>query len=507
MPVFARFVLCPIVLIGVALQSATTSAGQAASSTPDLSLFFFGASADDDEAADALEQIASSWRNGYVPIFRAFMRLLTPPSDPPPRTAPFDPGRQQPVDGRNRAAREVPQREGPEDPATRVWRRLARFVGEQTGLTLRDCGSDISVIQQWMWAQPYDPHPDYTFFKGIWYSRIDPRFQDFFPPDARATIRLDEVDWGGVPVNGIPPLVYPEHVDASSDAAAYLDDDDIVFGFAINDETRAFPQRILAWHEMALDTLGGVEPTTVYCTLCGTVIPYESVVDGEHITFGTSGLLYRSNKLMFDHETNGLWNTFEGVPVVGPRVGSGAQLTYCAVVTTTWEEWREKHPKTTVLSLATGVDRDYTEGAAYREYFATDRLMFEVPALDDRLNNKDEVLVLRVADGSGVRQPLAIATDYLDSHRLHHLEYADRQFVVVTSRRGANRVYDAGDVRFTRRLDDDRVVDAGGEVWRVEEAALVAVSDSTRRRPRQAAQRAFWFGWYAQFPETTLIRD
>ena len=506
MQAFARFVLCLIVLIGVAPPSATTSAGQPPSSTPDLSLFFFGASADDDEAADALEQIASSWRNGYVPIFRDFMRLLTPPSDPPPRIAPFDPSRQQPVGGRNRVARDAPQREAPEASATRVWRRLARFVGEQTGLTLSDRGSDISVIQQWMWAQPYDPHPDYTFFKGIWYGRIDPRFQDFFPPDARATIRLDEVDWGGVPVNGIPPLVYPQHVGASSDAAAYLNDDDIVFGFAINDETRALPQRILAWHEMALDTLGGVELTVVYCTLCGTVIPYESVVDGEHITFGTSGLLYRSNKLMFDHETNSLWNTFEGVPVVGPRLGSGVQLTYRAVVTTTWEEWREKHPETTVLSLATGFDRDYAEGAAYREYFATDRLMFEVPALDDRLNSKDEVLVLQVADASGVRQPLAIATDYLDSHRLHHLEHADRQFVVVTSRRGANRVYDAGDVRFTRQLDDDRVVDEGGEVWRIEEAALVAVSDSTRRRARRVAPRAFWFGWYAQLPETVLIR-
>ena len=122
------------------------------------------------------------------------MRLLTPPSDPPPRIAPFDPSRQQPVGGRNRVARDAPQREAPEASATRVWRRLARFVGEQTGLTLSDRGSDISVIQQWMWAQPYDPHPDYTFFKGIWYGRIDPRFQDFFPPDARATIRLDEVD-------------------------------------------------------------------------------------------------------------------------------------------------------------------------------------------------------------------------------------------------------------------------------------------------------------------------
>ena len=506
MSVFARLVLGLLVLFALALPSVTTSARGQPSSPTDLSLFFLGTSADDDEAADALEQIASSWRDGYVPIFRDLMRLLSPPVDPPPRTAPFDPGRQQPAGRGNRVARDAPRRPVPEAPATRVWRRLARFVADQTGLRLSERGSDLSVIQQWMWAQPYDPHPDYAAFKGIWYSRIDPRFRDFFPPGVSATIRLDEVDWGGVPVNGIPPLVYAGHVGASDDAAAYLDDDDIVFGVAINDETRAFPQRILAWHEMALDTLGGVELTIVYCTLCGTVIPYESVVDGEHITFGTSGLLYRSNKLMFDHETNSLWNTFEGVPVVGPRVGSDVQLIHRAVVTTTWEEWRRKHPETSVLSLGTGFNRDYAEGAAYREYFSTDRLMFEVPALDDRLNNKDEVLVLRVADALGVFRPLAIATDYLEDHRLHHLEHAGRQFVVVTSRRGANRVYDAGEVRFTRQLDNDRVFDEDGEMWRVEETALIAVADPTRRRIRQAAQRAFWFGWYAQFPETVLIR-
>ena len=94
----------------------------------------------------------------------------------------------------------------------------------------------------------------------------------------------------------------------------------------VNGESRAYLKRILAWHEMVLDTLGGVELTVVYCTLCGTVIPYESVADGRHITFGTSGFLYRSNKLMFDDETKSLWNTFEGVPVVGSLVVSGVRF-------------------------------------------------------------------------------------------------------------------------------------------------------------------------------------
>ena len=357
-----------------------------------------------------------------------------------------------------------------------------------------------------MWAQPYDPHPDYAVFKGLLYGQIDLRFQDFFPQGTWATIRLDEVDWGGVPVNGIPPLVYPQHVAADDDRAAYLDDDDVVFGVAVNGERRACSKRVLAWHEMALDTLGDVELTVVYCTLCGTVIPYESVVDGEHITFGTSGLLYRSNKLMFDVETNSLWNTFEGVPVVGPRVGSGIRLAYRSVVTTTWGEWRRKHRDTTVLTLQTGHERDYAEGAAYRDYFSTDRLMFGVPRRDDRLKNKDEVLVLTVEDDAGQRQPLAVSADFLSDHRVHHLDHAGRRLVVVTSEEGANRVYDAGGLRFVRQLDDDRIVDADDGVWTVREDAPVSEGEPTRRLTRQPAHRAFWFAWYAQFPDTRLIR-
>ncbi len=156
----------------------------------------------------------------------------------------------------------------------------------------------------------------------------------FFPADAQQLIRLDEVDWGGVPPNGIPPLDHPEHIPASE--AGYLEDEHIVFGIYRNGEARAYPKRILAWHELALDRLGGTELTIVYCTLCGTVIPYDSEAGGRHWSLGTSGLLYRSNKLMFDAETMSLWSTVEGRPVIGPLAGEDIELAAYPVVTTTW---------------------------------------------------------------------------------------------------------------------------------------------------------------------------
>ena len=82
---------------------------------------------------------------------------------------------------------------------------------------------------------------------------------------------------------------------------------------------------------------------------------YSAKINGEATTFGTSGLLYRSNKLMYDRLTNSLWNQLSGEPVIGPLWDSGIELDFFSVVLTTWEEWLEFHPDTTVLARATGM--------------------------------------------------------------------------------------------------------------------------------------------------------
>jgi hypothetical protein len=328
--------------------------------------------------------------------------------------------------------------------------------------------------------------------------------REFFPDDVTSLIRLDEIDWGGVRVNGIPPLDHPRVL--AGGEAAYLRDSNVVFGVVVNGEARAYPKRVLAWHELARDRVGGREITVVYCTLCGTVIPYDSVAGGVRRVLGTSGLLYRSNKLMFDEETNSLWSTVEGKPVVGPLVNRGLSLTPLPVVTTTWGEWRRRHPRTTVLSEDTGHDRDYSEGAAYRSYFAHDDLMFGVPRPDTRLRNKDEVVAMLLTGRTGAVRPVAIAADLLRRNRVYQRQFGEHAIVVLTSRDGANRVYEAGTVRFTRLVAEDRVRDADGGEWRVDEDVLVREVPSRRTLGRVAARRAFWFGWHAQFPETELVK-
>ena len=288
----------------------------------------------------------------------------------------------------------------------------------------------------------------------------------------------------------------------NADEADYLDDDNIVFGIEINGDARAYPKRILAWHEMFTDTIGGVDIAGVYCTLCGTVIPYKTNHKGKQYLLGTSGFLYRSNKLMYDQATQSLWSTTRGTPVLGPLVDQGIELEFESVVTTTWKAWRERHPKTTVLSLQTGHYRDYGEGVAYADYFNTDQLMFNTPFTDKRLANKQEVLALRFP--ASPDQQLAIDTDFLSKHSVYENRIGQQRFVVLTDDSGANRVYDPKNVNFTDYDGKNTVTDDQQRTWVLSESWLEA-ADGTRLS-RLPYHRAFWFGWRAAFPETRLIQ-
>jgi hypothetical protein len=487
-------------VLAAALVSSAPAVTGAGSNEPAWQAFLAAAGSDQKQARAALAEIAARWRDSYTAMIVEVARFL-----PSTRASQADgdappPDLDDAVDSRPSAATGG---RGDRPPAVRTSpgaetrRRLMAFLEDRTRQRF---GDDLRAWRKWMWALPDRPHEDYASFKAELYGRIDPRFRDFFPPRVTTKIRLDEVDWGGVGVNGIPPLRFPKTIPGGD--ATWLRDNHLVFGVTINGQARAYPKRIFAWHEMAIDRVGGVDLTIVYCTLCGTVIPYESRAGGRAFTFGTSGLLYRSNKLMFDDETRSLWSALEGVPVVGPLVGSGLQLPFRSVVTTTWGEWRRDHPMTTVLSLETGYERNYDEGVAYREYFASDRLMFEVPRVDTRLKNKAEVLVVRPEVIGGAAVPVAISVERLRREPVYAFDAGGRGFVVITSKAGANLLFERGAQAFVPRIADGVLRDTTGVRWTVTPDALV--SETGTRLGRLPAHRAFWFGWVAQYPQTDL---
>jgi len=269
--------------------------------------------------------------------------------------------------------------------------------------------SDLTGEKLTTWHEAYNwqerhpdivPHATYRDLKLRFLGNTDKRLRQLFDAPYgnrdKMRIRLEEIVWGGVLYDGIPPLDQASMIKAVD--ADYLLEDDLVFGIEINGDSRAYPLRIMGWHEMLNDVIGGVPVALAYCTLCGSGILFDTLLEDSAtpLLFGSSGLLYRSNKLMFDRKTNSLWNQYSGEPVVGPMADSGIKLAIRPLVITSWKSWRESHPTTTVLALDTGYVRDYGSGVVYREYFASPDLMF--PALvndENRLLRKDYVFGVR----------------------------------------------------------------------------------------------------------------
>ena len=403
---------------------------------------------------------------------------------------------------------------------------LMRFINreavfEEAVLTLNELtGEDFGTTPaawpawfEWVGANldDYRPPDGYPQLKRRFLASIHPGFEQFLQGyEDTSRIEPFEIEWGGVAPDGIPPLEFPPNIPA--DEAEYLESHERVFGVSINGEHRAYPLRIMNPHEMANDVLGGEPISLAYCTLCGAGIAYHGEFDGMETTFGTSGFLYRSNKIMYDRETFSLWNQETGQPVIGELADSGIQLNFFPTLLTTWGEWTDEHPDTTVLALDTGVSQpgsyfpEDNPNATYYEYFNTPGTMFPVWIRDDSLEAKDVVLGVNVGEAQK-----AYPVSVLQVERVVNDTLGETNVVVLGSEISqAAKAYERGDQEFSRVEGDAstgvpmKLVDKNGQVWDVTEEALVNVSDSSQTLPRIPTHSSFWFGWYAFYPETEL---
>jgi hypothetical protein len=381
-------------------------------------------------------------------------------------------------------------------------RRLDEVLSFHTGqhLVPTPQGPDTTRAFEWIWRTNFGIPANYADFKAELYARVDPDLREFFSRALPARVRLDEVLWADTDPDAIPPLKEPQMVPASQ--ATFLLPNHIVLGVENHGEARAYPKRILAWHEVVQDTVGGEPIVGVCCPLGGTMTAYRTTLKGAHHDLGVSGFLYRSHKLLYDEGTKSLWSSLAGKPVVGRLAAQDIELDRLPAVTTTWGEWRKRHPTTKVLSLATGFTRNYAEGAAHAAYFATDNLLFPVPAIDRRLPNKTEVLALHFKETPDAS--LAISAAFLFKNPIHHGKIGPVDFVVLTDTSGANRVYETHGQSFTSWDRQFTAVDAQRKTWAVTESALTSKDGLVLNR--LPAHRVFWFAWFAQHPSTRLVK-
>ncbi|MEM8777024.1 MAG: DUF3179 domain-containing protein [Pseudomonadota bacterium] len=376
--------------------------------------------------------------------------------------------------------------------------RFSRGREADFNKTLREITGDTRADTwfDWMLWQQRNPQivphqKSLVELKRNVYLRIDPNFDVFLKPRhlnrKRMRIRLEEVTWGGVRKDGIPSLDNPSLVTAKQ--ASYMRNNDLVFGVSINGDTRAYPLRIMGWHEMFNEVIGGVPVALAYCTLCGSGILFETKVRGRSrpLVFGSSGFLYRSNKLMFDRATHSLWNQFTGKPVSGRLVGSGIELQQRPVVITRWKDWRDLNPDTKILSLQTGHRRNYGSGVVYRDYFSSNDLMF--PALVDQRKHRQKDYVFGIREFGGAKAwPLSAFTN----RRVINDGMSGKPLVLLGNAvKREVRAYERASLKFKRTQSG--LVSNDGRSWRLTEDALIA-NDGTQL-PRVAGHIAYWFAW------------
>ena len=263
--------------------------------------------------------------------------------------------------------------------------------------------------------------PDYLDYKRAIFTSNIPGWDQLF---IEGDIDWRLVSWGGVLIdnrafgktddgcNCIPAADNP--VVSSAEQAIWLKDSEVVFGIEVNGEARAYPRRIMEVREMVNDTLGGRDLGIPYCTLCGAAQAFytDRLPDGiQRPVLRTSGLLSRSNKVMYDLNTYSIFDTFLGRAVTGPLAEKELELEQASVVATDWGTWKRAHPNTTVLleRYALGRNPDFRNGRD------ANGPIFPVGDVDPRLPVQEDVIGVITASGKPVAFPRVTAFVALSS--------------------------------------------------------------------------------------------
>jgi hypothetical protein len=339
-----------------------------------------------------------------------------------------------------------------------------------------------------------------------------------------ADIQLDYLMSGGPPPDGIPSIDMPRYV-TTSEADAWLPDEQLVVGIERNGVVRAYPIAILNWHEIVNDVIDGETIIVTYCPLCNSSIAFEAPeLDGKIATFGTSGRLYLSDLVMYDRVTGTFWSQLEGKPIVGPMVGIVKELKRIAIDVMPYGFWKEDHPDTVVLdrpksgdmmgtqiaqrgSGAEGLLRDYSRDP-YAQYRITnpgrgESTMFGIPINDDRLKAKDSIVGILLNE-----QAKAFAHDAVLAEKIINDSIGDTAIVLAATSGEKIRIFNRTIPGTTTTLefasvDDNGLTDTDGNRWNLD-----GVAQSGPHQGKQLEELvgivAFWFSWITFNPDTEL---
>ncbi|MBI2106457.1 DUF3179 domain-containing protein [Candidatus Woesearchaeota archaeon] len=304
-------------------------------------------------------------------------------------------------------------------------------------------------------------------------------------------IHPDRLLAGGPPKDGIPSIDSPKFT--SAEEADWLDNDDLIIGLNYNDVVKAYPYRILNWHEIVNDWAGNKPILVTYCPLCRTGIAFERDASGEALEFGTSGRLYNSALVMYDRKTDSYWSQPLGKAIIGELTGT--ELNQIPIEVVEWEDWKKAHPSSLVLSKNTGHQRNYD----IKDLYNTDSPGFSgigVDFKDQRLESNAVVYGIELN-----KQAKAYSEEKIKKDIVINDMVDGKELVIVWNKDlGGGQVYNRNlnGVLLEFSLKDNKIVDNKGNEWSYE--------DMTKSLERINAIPQFWFSWLAFYPETELYQ-
>lgn len=328
-------------------------------------------------------------------------------------------------------------------------------------------------------------------------------------------IDLDHLVSGGPPPDGIPPIDHPKFQDAED--VDWLAATDPVLSLTVGEETRAYPLQVMTWHEIVNDTVDGRPVAVTYCPLCNSGVAFEREVDGRLLDFGTSGMLYADNLVMYDRQTESLWPQLTGQASVGALTGTLLEAIPMGIVG--WDQFRTAHPDAQVLTRETGFDRDYGRNpyAGYDE--PAGALLVEPPGgTDGRLQVKERIIGIRVGDdalavpraqvsGAGAVEVRVGGRDLVILHAPGQASALDTEKIPEGQEIGSIGVFepraDGGRQLTFQRQGQVFVDDQTGSRWNVLGEAFAGPLKGTLL-PAQQHLDTFWFAWVAFQPDTRL---
>jgi hypothetical protein len=344
----------------------------------------------------------------------------------------------------------------------------------------------------------------------------DPRSDEFPAP----LVPIDEIISGGPPPDGIPPLDAPVFIDVAGVGDQFEGAESVV-ALEINGDARAYPVRVMIWHEIVNDTVGGVPVSVTYCPLCNSAVSYRREVNGVETTFGTSGRLFASALVMYDRLTESLWTHFDGRAVVG--VLAGTQLEPLASPLMAWQDFVATYPDGQVLdSTQTGHSRDYGRNP-YVGYddAETEPFLFR-GVVDDRERAKQRVVGITVdeasvaysmellADGNGSATAVTVGSrDLVILWKPGQASALDASTVEGGQDVGSVGVFvpELAGSPVTLVVQDGKFVDdETGSTWTIAGVAVEGPLNGSRLE-RVEHLDTFWFAWSTYRPDTLLIEE